>query len=33
MSYEDGWQTSPYGQPASGGITGGYVDHSAGSRR
>ncbi len=26
MSYNDGWQTSPYGQPASGGITGAQVD-------
>ena len=27
MSYNDGWQTSPYGQPRSGGITGTEVDH------
>ena len=27
MSYNDGWQTSPYGQPRSGGITGTQVDH------
>lgn len=27
MSYNDGWQTSPYGQPRSGGITGLEVDH------
>ena len=26
MSYNDGWQTSPYGQPASGGLTGTEVD-------
>jgi len=27
MSYNDGWTTSPYGQPRSGGITGTQVDH------
>ncbi len=27
MSYNDGWQESPYGQPRSGGITGTEVDH------
>jgi serralysin len=27
MSYNDGWQTSPYGMPRSGGITGTEVDH------
>ena len=27
MSYNDGWATSPYGQPRSGGITGTEVDH------
>lgn len=27
MSYNDGWATSPYGQPRSGGITGTQVDH------
>jgi serralysin len=27
MSYNDGWQMSPYGQPRSGGITGAEVDH------
>jgi Ca2+-binding RTX toxin-like protein len=27
MSYNDGWSTSPYGQPRSGGITGTQVDH------
>lgn len=27
MSYNDGWQSSPYGQPRSGGITGTQVDH------
>ena len=27
MSYNDGWQTSPYGQPRSGGLTGTEVDH------
>ena len=27
MSYNDGWQTSPYGTPRSGGITGTEVDH------
>jgi Ca2+-binding RTX toxin-like protein len=27
MSYNDGWQTSPYGTPRSGGITGTQVDH------
>jgi serralysin len=27
MSYNDGWQTSPYGMPRSGGITGTQVDH------
>ena len=27
MSYNDGWQTSPYGQPRSGGLTGLEVDH------
>jgi serralysin len=27
MSYNDGWSTSPYGQPRSGGITGTEVDH------
>ena len=27
MSYNDGWSTSPYGQPRSGGITGLEVDH------
>ena len=27
MSYNDGWQSSPYGQPRSGGITGTEVDH------
>ncbi|QGZ95739.1 M10 family metallopeptidase C-terminal domain-containing protein [Terricaulis silvestris] len=27
MSYNDGWQTSPYGQSRSGGITGTEVDH------
>ena len=27
MSYNDGWGTSPYGQPRSGGITGTEVDH------
>lgn len=27
MSYNDGWQTSPYGMPRSGGITGAQVDH------
>ncbi len=27
MSYNDGWRTSPYGQPRSGGITGTEVDH------
>lgn len=27
MSYNDGWATSPYGQPRSGGITGLEVDH------
>src|SRR3546814_392591 len=27
MSYNDGWTTSPYGQPRSGGITGTEVDH------
>jgi len=27
MSYNDGWTTSPYGQPASGGLTGTEVDH------
>lgn len=27
MSYNDGWQSSPYGQPRSGGITGLEVDH------
>jgi serralysin len=27
MSYNDGWQTSPYGQARSGGITGTEVDH------
>ncbi|HEY0648178.1 matrixin family metalloprotease [Phenylobacterium sp.] len=27
MAYNDGWQTSPYGQPRSGGITGTEVDH------
>ena len=26
MSYNDGWQTSPYGQPRSGGLTGTEVD-------
>jgi serralysin len=27
MSYNDGWATSPYGQPRSGGLTGTEVDH------
>ena len=27
MSYNDGWQTSPYGMPRSGGLTGTEVDH------
>ena len=27
MAYNDGWQTSPYGQPRSGGVTGTEVDH------
>lgn len=27
MSYNDGWASSPYGQPRSGGITGTEVDH------
>lgn len=27
MSYNDGWQSSPYGMPRSGGITGTEVDH------
>jgi serralysin len=27
MSYNDGWQTSPYGTPRSGGLTGTEVDH------
>ncbi len=27
MSYNDGWSTSPYGQPRSGGPTGTQVDH------
>ena len=27
MSYNDGWATSPYGQPRSGGVTGTQVDH------
>jgi len=27
MPYNDGWATSPYGQPRSGGITGTEVDH------
>lgn len=27
MAYNDGWTTSPYGQPRSGGITGTEVDH------
>ncbi|HYD88423.1 MAG TPA: M10 family metallopeptidase C-terminal domain-containing protein [Vitreimonas sp.] len=27
MSYNDGWQTSPYGQTRSGGLTGTEVDH------
>ena len=27
MSYNDGWQTSPYGQARSGGLTGTEVDH------
>ena len=27
MSYNDGWQSSPYGQPRSGGLTGTEVDH------
>ena len=27
MSYNDGWASSPYGQPRSGGITGTQVDH------
>lgn len=27
MSYNDGWQSSPFGQPRSGGITGMEVDH------
>jgi Ca2+-binding RTX toxin-like protein len=27
MSYNDGWSTSPYGLPRSGGITGTQVDH------
>ena len=27
MSYNDGWATSPYGQPRSGGLTGLEVDH------
>jgi len=27
MSYNDGWATSPYGQPRSGGVTGTEVDH------
>ena len=27
MSYNDGWQTSPYGQPRDGGLTGTEVDH------
>ncbi len=27
MSYNDGWQSSPYGGPRSGGITGTEVDH------
>ncbi len=27
MSYNDGWSTSPYGQPRSGGLTGTEVDH------
>jgi len=27
MSYNDGWSTSPYGQPRSGGVTGTEVDH------
>lgn len=27
MSYNDGWASSPYGQPRSGGVTGTEVDH------